>query len=100
MKKILSIFLVGILFFGLTGCNEKVSVENSSKGSVNTEKEVSKNKGDNEKLVDMLNNIVLELYNETKEKDSDFSIALYNISDKMVENKIKNYTFIALCDMI
>lgn len=99
MKKILSILLCGILFIGLTGCgNDNTDTKNDPNSNVNSEeKEVQNDKEDNQELVDALNNTVSELYDESKEK-SDFSIALYNITDRLKEKQINKYTFTAICD--
>lgn len=96
MKKILGILLCGIIIFSITGCgNDKKNMENKTNTN-NEEKDVTK-KGDNEELVDTLNNVISELYEEAK-NEGDFSLALYNIDDRLKVKQIRKYTFTAICD--
>lgn len=98
-RKILNILLIGIMILNVVGCGQNKTNKNdgSNEDTNIEEKEVSINKGDNEELVDTLNNIISELYEENK-VDGSFSLALYNISDRLKEKKINKYTFTAICD--
>lgn len=96
-RKVLSFLLVGIMTLSVVGCGKSKIDNNSNKDADVEEKGVSINKGDNEELVDTLNNVISELYEENKEEGS-FSLALYNISDRLKEKKINKYTFTAICD--
>lgn len=106
MKKAILLVLITIVgVFAITGCGNKelINDNNVDNNNKQTEKETSKNnKEDNQELVDTLNNTVNELIKYTKSEENTYKVfrpdALYQIFDKMKENKISNYEFMASCD--
>ena len=100
-KKILglSVLLICILVTGLTGCGNN---NESSTANNENSKEVQKINEDNQDLIDTLNNTVNELLEYTKSESNTYKVyrpdALYQIFDKLHENNINNYKFMASCD--
>ncbi len=91
-KYIYSLFIV-FLFICLTGC-----------GSNNQEKEDNKETNektvqeDNKELVDNMNNIVKSFLDKADNGEYYELDAIYKVEDKLKEERLGNYKFIAFCD--
>ena len=102
-KKILLSLLVLVGLFTITGCgnsdtSSKTDNVNSNSKTNNTEqKNINE---DNKELVDLLNSTVDKLleYSKTNEFKVFSPGAIYQVEDKLKEDGIKNYVFLALCD--
>lgn len=107
MKKTLLLGIIIIGLFIITGCgNSNKSSEdaniNSNNKTNNAEQEnIQENiKEDNQELINLLNTTVDKLleYSKTNEYKEFRPSAIYQIEDKLKEDEIKNYVFLALCD--
>lgn len=103
MKKTLLLGIIIIGLFIITGCgNSNKSSEdaniNSNNKTNNAEQENIQE--DNQELINLLNTTVDKLleYSKTNEYKEFRPSAIYQIEDKLKEDGIKNYVFLALCD--